>query len=330
MKLAITLATRGRASQLIDTIKRSVRNWTEPNTCLYVIADEDDHPTIEALQKNPIDLPGSARTEPPLYLVVRPRPDTVAEKWNAVTELCPDADAYLISADDAPDITPGYDTKILNAASRFDDGIGVVYGHLANASFPAVMAPTRKFVEKLGFLFPPYFPYWFVDHWIDDIARLIDRISFADVTTDQCKVGPTLEFREPAWWATWFDAAYLVRRRQAYRIIADDEFKETEGRKQMLYAHCPLIEYRSRWINNNVRASHAYVGPPPDERYQRIKKQAVDMVPQLLLGMPEFPELDIRQAQPTQPGYLGAWGSRLYEYHLTPPQTIPSIARAYG
>lgn len=315
MKLAITLATRGRASQLIDTIKRSVKNWTDPNTCLYVMADEDDHPTIEAIQKNPIDLPGN-RSGPPLYLVPMARPDTIAEKWNAVTELCPDADAYLIAADDAPDITPGYDTAILNAASRFDDGIGVVYGHLANASFPSVMAPTRRFVEKMGYLFPPYFPYWFVDHWVDDIARLIDRVSFADVRTDQSRAGHTQEMREPAWWATWFDAAYLMRRRQAYQIISGEDFRETEQRKQMLYAHHPLIEFRSRWINDNVRQTSrqlegvsalSYAEP----RYQRIRQKAVEMVPSLLLGMDEQE-------------------AARYAYALTPPAVVPSIPRAYG
>jgi hypothetical protein len=316
MKLAITLATRGRASQLVETIKASVKNWTEPNTVLYVMADDDDHPTIEAVQKNEIQLPGGSRSEQPLYLVIRPRPDTIAEKWNAVTELCPDADCYLISADDAPDITPGYDTRILQAASRFDDGIGVVYGHLANASFPSVMAPTRRFVEKLGYLFPPFFPYWFVDHWVDDVARLIDRISFADVRTDQSRAGPTQEMREPGWWATWFDAAYLMRRKQAYQIISGEDFQETENRKQMLYAHPPLIEFRSRFINDNVRASQRQLETVSalllrDPRYQRIKQKAVEMVPSLLQGM------DPQEAA-------------RFAYALTPPATVPSIARAYG
>lgn len=315
MKLAITLATRGRASQLVETIKASVKNWTETNTVLYVMADDDDHPTIEAVQKSPLDIPGQ-RTEPALYLVIKPRPDTIAEKWNAVTELCPDADCYLIAADDAPDVTPGYDTRILHAASRFDDGIGVVYGHLANASFPSVMAPTRGFVQKLGYLFPPFFPYWFVDHWIDDVARLIDRISFADVRTDQSRAGPTQEMREPGWWATWFDAAYLMRRQQAYRIIAGEDFQETENRKQMLYAHHPLIEFRSRFINEGVRQTSRQMEMVSalsyaDPRYQRIRQKAVEMVPSLLEGM------DPQEAA-------------RFAYNLTPPTTVPSIARAYG
>jgi hypothetical protein len=316
MKLAITLATRGRPAQLVETIKRSVQFWTDPNTCLYVIVDDDDPQTIEAVQKNQIQIPGGNRTTPPLFLVPRPRPDTIAEKWNAVTELCPDADVYLVAADDDPYITPGYDTKILDAASRFPDGIGVVYGHLANASFPGVMAPTRGFVDKLGYLFPPFFPYWFVDHWVDDVARLIDRVSFADVRTDQSKAGVTQEMREPAWWATWFDAAYLMRRRQAYQIIAGDDFQERESRKQMLYAHCPLIEYRSRWINENVRASSRQMEAisalsHADPRYQRIRQKAVEMVPSLLQGM------DQQEAA-------------RFAYALTPPETVPSIARVYG
>lgn len=315
MKLAISLATRGRPAQLVETIKRSVVNWTDPNTCLYVVADDDDPATVEAVKSSSLNIPNiDGRTENPLRLVIRPRPDTIAEKWNVVTELCPDADAYLISADDAPDITPGYDTKILEAASRFPDGIGVVYGHLANASFPSVMAPTRKFVDKLGYLFPPHFPYWFVDHWVDDVARLIDRISFADVRTDQGKAGQTQEMREPGWWATWFDAGYLMRRKQAASIINGDDFQETDSRKQMLLAHCPLIEHRSRWVNDNVRSTSRQMEAisalsHSDPRYQRIRQKAVEMVPSLLEGM-------------------DAAESVKYAYALVPPSMVQSIPQA--
>lgn len=289
-KLVISLATRGRPAQLLDTILKSRANWTHPETVLVVACDDDDQPSIAAvLGLNPaIRHPQLPVPQTGIVLDVRPREETIAGKWNRAIEV--PADVYLVAADDAPDVTPGYDSAILDAAGRFGDGIGVVYGHLANASFPGIMAPTRKFVEKLGHIFPPLFPYWFVDHWIDDIARLIDRISFADVRTDQSRAGQTQEMREPAWWANFFDAGYLLRRRIAHAIVSGEDFIETPGRKAMLLAHHPLIEFRSRWINDNVRANAGAMTnwaaeQNRDERYMRVRNAAVGMLDGILDGM---------------------------------------------
>ncbi len=281
MKLVISLATRGRPQQLLDTVRRSVVNLALPNTVMQVQLDLDDaaRTTLDALRS--ID----KRVQP----IVREREDTIAAKWNrAVSE---PADLYLVAADDDPYITPGYDAKLIEAAKRFPDGVGMVYGHMANASFSGVVAPTAGLVQKMGDkIFPEYFPYWFCDHWTDDIARLIGRISFADVRTDQSKVGKTQEMREPGWWATWFDAAYLRRREQAHAIINGDGFHEPAWVKEILLTHHPLIEFRSRWINENVRAQDAQYRQwsglsNSDERYQRVRQRAIDMLPDLFVGM---------------------------------------------
>jgi hypothetical protein len=314
-KLVISLATRGRPQQLMETVRRSVANWTHPETIMVIQADQDDFPTMIAAQ--------TLNTENPrVVCTVAPREDTIAAKWNRAVKLDPNADLYLVAADDDPYITPGYDTNLLGAAGRFPDGIGMVYGHMANASFSGVVAPTRGLVEKLGGIFPEFFPYWFCDHWTDDIARMIGRISFADVRTDQSKAGQTQEMREPAWWATWFDAAYLMRRKIARNIIWHPDFQETEQRKDMLMAHAPLIEARSRWVNDNVRAQfkHWFGSPAADDRYARVKARAIEMIPQLLDGMPDQPD----------PGVLGSWGANGYRNGLGVPTQVPALPMMPG
>jgi hypothetical protein len=281
MKLAISLATRGRPEQLIDTVTKSVANWTNPRTVLYIMADGDDEPTADAIGR-------WGKLGDRIKLSVRPREDTIAEKWNRVIEFEPDADLYLIAADDDPYVTPGYDQKLLDAAARFPDGIGMVYGHMANASFSGVVAPTRGLVDKLGHIFPTYFPYWFVDHWTDDIAKMIDRISFADVRTDQSKAGKTQEMRQPEWWATWFDAAYLMRRKIAHDIVDNLPPPFSSWHETARIKSCaPLIEHRSRWVNDQVRHlapqyEHWSGLSNTDARYQRVKQRAINMVPHLL------------------------------------------------
>ena len=316
-KLVISLATRGRPQQLLDTIRRSVANWTHPETMMCVQIDPDDAATVAIIKDiraiHPCITVGSSTH----------RLDTIAAKWNAAHRH--KADLYLVAADDDPYITPGYDTKLLEAASRFPDGIGMVYGHMANASFSGVVAPTRGFVDRLGHIFPEYFPYWFVDHWTDDIARMIGRISFADVRTDQSKAGKTQELREPAWWATWFDAAYLIRREIADIIIFDRDFQEPQWRKDVLLAGRPLIESRSRWINDNVRANARQLegwsgNQAQDDRYKRIKAKAIEMIPKLLDGMPDEPD----------PGVLGSWGAKAYRNALLPPTEVIGLKRAFA
>lgn len=288
MRLAIALPTRGRPLQLINTIDRSVDNWRHPNTVMWVMADRDDTVTVDAFlkAKDRWNQPGTLR----VGMDIRDREDTIAAKWNRILAIEPDADVYCTDADDAPQITPGYDEKILAAAALFPDGIGCVYGHMANASFTCCEALTKRLADKLGYIFPEYFPYWFVDHWIDDISKMIGRISFADIRTDQSNVGKTQEFREPGWWATWFDAAYMLRREQAKGIIMAPDFQEPHWRKQMLIAQFPLIEYRSRWVNDHVRANERQLTgllgqTGTDDRYKRVKQRAVDMIPKLLDGL---------------------------------------------
>jgi len=290
MRLCITLATRNRPERLTDTIIKSYANWTHPETVMYVQLDEDDPSLQRSLQLlSGLDCVKDSRVIPN----VKPREDTIADKWNrAVTT---QADVYLVAADDDPYITPGYDSLILDAASRFPDQIGMVYGHLANLSFTGAVAPTAKLVELMGgVIFPPLFPYWFVDHWTDDLAKIIGRVSFAAVKTDQSRPGVTQEMREPGWWATFYDCAYLYRRKQAHDIIDNEQFVCPDWLKSILKTHHPLTEVRSRLINQTVRAQSAELSKwagnlPFDERYNRVKQRAIAMVPKFLndYGMPD-------------------------------------------
>lgn len=267
--LTINLATRGRPDRLIDTVTRTLPNLARDDTKFVISIDEDDEGTIAAIER----LPSDGRVIP----YVRPREDALGEKWNRALDF--PADVYMPMADYTPYITPGFDQLMLDAAGLFPDGIGVVYTRMANLSFPITQGITHKLVAHLGFMYPPYFPYWFVDHWIDDIAKLIDRISFADVVAEiPANKIPTQEMREVHWWASFFDSMRLMRRRQARAIIDSDAFEEPEWRKEVLRRHHPLIEYRSQAINDHVRSWIEKAALPGGERYARVKAKAAEMM----------------------------------------------------
>lgn len=307
-KLVISLATRNRPQLLMETVARSMANWALPNTVLMLQIDEDDVATIGALSQAAPHSWFVGPEGPRVVVNVKPREDTIAAKWNRALTM--PADVYLVAADDDPYITPGYDQKLLEAADLFHDGIGMVYGQMANLSFSGVVAPTAKLCEKLGYIQPEYFPYWFCDHWTDDLVRMLGRISYADVKTDQSKAPPTQEMREPAWWATWFDAGYVFRRKEVAMIVSDSDFEETDGTKQRIKNIAPRIENYSRWVNQNVRQMPIQVLDPKDERYQRVKQKAIDMLPQFFDGMP-------------------AEEAAAFKNFLDPPKVIANIPQAF-
>jgi hypothetical protein len=307
MKLVIALATRGRPALLRDTLRWTLPNITEGNTQLIVMADADDAPTMEVMR----DFPDHADR---LIFNVHEREDTVAEKFNRALRW--NADVYTAMVDHTHITTKGFDAKILEAATEFPDGIAFVFNHHANLSFIGTYSWTRKAADHLGYLFPPYFPYWFIDHWIDDIARMVDRVAFADVVSDSSRKQPTQEMREPGWWATWFDAGFLWRRRIAQSIIDSDEFQEPEHRRRVLQRNFPLIEGHSRLVNSHVRGQdmdlrRASALSNADPRYLRMKEKAIALLPSMLEGM--------------EPALANA-----YRDYLIPPTVIPALKRAFA
>lgn len=307
MKLVISLATRGRPQQLLDTIQKDVACFGQNNTVLMVQVDSDDQPTIMMLRNMALDKR--------VQVSVKDREDTIAAKWNRALE--EPADLYMIKGDDDPLTGKNVDSKLLDASMVFPDGLGMVYGHYANLSFPGVMCLTAAMTEQLQCIMPEHFPYWFCDHWTDDIARMIGRIAFADVRTDQSQAKPTQECREPFWWATWFDAAVGLRHAIADNVMAD--LQDEPWRKAMHKNNWPWIDMRSSLINDGVRINSRQLewnnGNPlslKDERYQRVKERAIARVPEMLALMEDKAK------------------AAIFAEILAPPSTITALPRAIG
>ena len=280
MKLVINLVTRGRPDFLKRTIERTLPNISLPDTRLHISTDVDDMPTCEMVHH----LFGN---HPSLILSIKPREDATSAKYNRV--LNQGFDLYGNLSDYTPIVTPGFDAKIIEAAKKFPDGIGVVVNPMRNASFSDLYIMTKPMADILGWYAPPYFAYWFWDHWVDELARRADRMVMADVAVEYDPRGkpPTQSIRDSAWWATWFDAGYLVRRNQARALL--DQMSEPSWRKEVALSNAPLHEFRSKWINDNVRMQAKALdamsaGAPVDERYNRVKQAATDMVPHILNG----------------------------------------------
>lgn len=257
--LTIGIATRGRPKLCSWTATETIRNVREKGTTIVVLADSDDDLSEMVLPEG-------------VLLSVESRPDTVAEKWNRMMRVKP-ADVYMAACDYRPQVTAGFDTHILNAAEVFEDGIGCVYQELANLSFPTFQCVTAKMAGIMGHFYVEHFPYWFVDHWLDDLCRMIGRFSYAEGTTEigQRPGKGTMDFREPGLWATLYDAQYQEREAIAEKLMAEMDI--TESQKRILRAQWPIIHQRSRLINRIVRDMEG--NAPFDERYIRIREAGI-------------------------------------------------------
>lgn len=260
MSLAIGLATRGRPELLRRTLEMTLPNVGDESTRLAVLADDDDE-----------TMRGFEFDDPRVMLNVAPREDALGEKFNRVLRIAP-ADVYMVMVDYAPHVTPGFDKRICASAGLFPDGIGVVYSHLANLSFPLLNAVTARWAEITGGIYPGYFPYWFTDHWLDDLARMTDRIACADVHVDVIKRPGTQGMREPGFWAVFYDSLMFERRKIAERII--DSLEEPVWRKAVMRSRMHLVDERSRILNNIVRGIPG-TDTTTDERYLRAKARAM-------------------------------------------------------
>ncbi len=288
-KLVINIITRGRPHLIVETVENFLAQMTDgEDSGLMVSVDDDDLPTIKALE------PYRGRHR--VHISIQPREDVIGDKWSRGFREFPDADAHMLAADYAICKTKGFDQKIIDAVELLPDNIGVIGGKFANASFSAFQVVTRGLAERMGYVYPPYFPYWFVDHWVDDIARMIGRLVYVDVDIDAVsRKPPTQEMRDLTFWSTFFDLCREVRRSYAGVIIADPLFQASAWEKRILRQNFPVTDVRSKWINDNVRASAVHyeavsgVGPP-DERYLRSLNAAKAMIPDLVQQMKDAGE----------------------------------------
>lgn len=273
MNLSINIQTRARPEALAHTLKHTLPNIGSPHTRVLICADEDDKATIDYLK--------SANFQDDRVTVsIKPREDTRGEKYQRSLTEAP-GDVYLPHVDSVPILTPNFDLHITKAAKVWPDGVGCIYGPMANRSFPGFLCPTAKLVEKLGYIYSPEYPFWFIDHDLDDICRLIGRYAFVPVKADYQtgRPGKTWRMRDLTWWCNYYDASSYRRIMLAHNIL--ERLDGPAWQKAMVKSWYPIVEQRSLAINDGVRGNalftEAYRGdgtqPFDMEKFQEMKAE---------------------------------------------------------
>lgn len=274
MRLTFDIGARSRPEKLLETVKLSMEKATRDDTVCLVCLDDDDESMTPFLDKFPNDKR--------IRLSIRPREDSRGEKYDRALVEAP-ADVYLLGVDHSILLTSGWDQRIIDSAVLFPDGIGVVnVGGMNNLSFPKLQAVTAKWVELVGFTYNWDYPFWFIDHEIDDLARMTGRFVFPpiEVDTNRLRVGNrTQRMRDLRFWSSYYNLFTFWRRDLAHRIIR--ELKIPEWEREMLLTWHEPTEVRSAFINQQVfheaeilERDHGANGAPPDPGYLRLKSAA--------------------------------------------------------
>ena len=279
MTVCLCIASRDRPGELTRTITEAMKLATMPNTIAAVALDEDD--------KSSLILPDLYRA----ITDIAPREASLGAKYNRATKIAAgETDMVVLGVDDAYPSNPGWDQKLADAAAKFTDGVGVVFFGEKRAhpyDLPDGIAVTRKWIEQVGFFCSPYFPFWWHDTWIDELAKLIGRYVWADVTWEKhgkSEVGghKTTRMREVTWWARFFDATRQMRVDTALRMINasdDPPYLKAQLRQEMQWK-CDILWQRNGRVRDHGHQYERDYGATyePDAGYDQIKAEAVAMM----------------------------------------------------
>jgi hypothetical protein len=171
--ITVMLPTRNRVSTLqvfLDSVSTTVTNKDKVDVWIYV--DEDDSATQDFLQS------AWVRSQPvKINYFLGPQTIAMAEMnhnlWQASTS---NAGSYLCATDDYVNLTPGWDEIVRAAFNKYPDRLVLVYpDDPSTPELATVPILSAEWINLTGHFHTEYFPFWFDDMWIDEIAQMIDR-----------------------------------------------------------------------------------------------------------------------------------------------------------
>lgn len=210
MRILCAIATRGRPLRLAGTLHSLTTLASGKNQIDYVIGvDQDDKATLDLVP----DLGGTYGC----LSVVRPRPVTLGDAWNSLAK-DREWDVCAIIADKHLCLTPKWDTGIARLFGEHN--LAAARWNLLDKPLESVLMLPRKWYEAVGYLLPPYFPFWFSERWVVEVFELAFGAGLPMV--------PDMLIAEPPWktqglrdlkfWFDFFAKTRVDRVRQAHAI----------------------------------------------------------------------------------------------------------------
>ncbi len=217
-QISILIATRGRPEILVEVFASLKAHTVRKDlVSLWLYVDEDDQVTrraIEARQFPDMDLAVHWHFGPQTACLG----DTHDALWAASGR---SSEIYMVSGDDMRFDTPGWDEIARKAFAPYPDGVLLAFPHdpmtADTATYPFFgwgwLAVLRRF-------FPGYFPYWYDDRWVSQVARLACRYVKLPILLYPIRGrGRTRRMRNLPFWTRFFQLMLEERKDTARRLI---------------------------------------------------------------------------------------------------------------
>ncbi len=276
MSVCICIPSRGRPEELSKTVAAGSFKAEYPSTSFAIALDDDD----------PSEYTGGHRA---------PRENSLGAKYNRAASYAPaDTTLYVLGVDDCYPKDSGWDVALRDAAEKFKDGVGVVYFGPRSADpfqLPEGIAVTKGWIDQVGVFCPTYFPYWWHDTWIDELARFTGRYVWANIdwhkhgATEAPGKHKTMRMREVSWWAKFFDATRQMRVDKAVEMLNRLDYPEwlrAQLKQEMLMKANHLWRRNGGLRDNGKQFEREYgAESAPDPGYDQIKAEASAMLAEI-------------------------------------------------
>lgn len=287
--ISVLIPERGRPEMLERLIDSLCEKAGVDQRYEILVSVDDDDP---AWANQPPHQPWSARR--PVMWFHGPRAPTLGVKINALARQAR-GDIVWFIANDYVTETDGWPAKFRDAVAKLPNGIGYPFVHddlhPDHAAFPLM---TRKMIDAVGFMFPPWFGVgWFTDTWADQCGILLGVRPEIDVTVRAPEGrGKTHGLKDVTFWATFFREMLPFRSRDALglaKLAYGDDSAGFADVKAKLADREVLCEARTRHLITPEFADiwESNAASPPAPSYLRVKENAEEMLRNLRAAKPK-------------------------------------------
>ena len=216
----ILMLTRGRPEKVVHAIRSLDKlAGNKDKIELWVYVDDDDIRTLDFIASEWDKSIGIQ-----INWHVSSRPITHGAAFTELWNISSNAGIYMVFCDDYVVNTDNWDIFVRETFFNIpSDRIAV--GYLSDPLMPKgginFMVETAEWINQVGHFVVPYFPYWFGDTWLQQIAEMVDRKYAIPVNVWPMggEKGKTHRLWDLPFWDHFFNALLAERVETAIGII---------------------------------------------------------------------------------------------------------------
>jgi len=222
--ISILFPTRARPHQLpalFDSLEQTTTVKHKIDVWVYV--DEVDVATRKFFDAYPRN-----KNSFKIFHVAGPRTCTQGEMYNILRHQCTtNPGIYMFGTDKILFVTDGWDELVREAYNKYPDRILFAYAvdpH-TGPEFGSYGFISAEWANALGRVMTEYFPFWYDDRWINEVAMMIQRRVRLDMQLEfQHGKGHTHRMRDLLFWYRFF------------KNTMDERVRDAEALRRTIYA----------------------------------------------------------------------------------------------